>query len=111
MSDDLIEEKFKVHDEKIDNHEDRITNLEKTYIIMAKMETTLKNVQTDISDMKNKIGKVYNVIIENMTDDGKYFIGRSYMDVPSEDGVIYVDYDENIVINEYVNVKIYDSTE
>ena len=57
MSDDLIEEKFKVQEEKIVNHEDRITNLEKTYIIMAKMETTLKNVQTDISDMKNKIGK------------------------------------------------------
>ena len=57
MSDDLIEEKFKVQEEKIVNHEDRITNLEKTYIIMAKMETTLKNVQTDISDMKVKISK------------------------------------------------------
>lgn len=57
MSDDLIEEKFKVQEEKIVNHEDRITNLEKTYIIMAKMETTLKNVQTDISDMKDKISK------------------------------------------------------
>ena len=57
MSDDLIEEKFKVKKEKIVNHEDRITNLEKTYIIMAKMETTLKNVQTDISDMKDKISK------------------------------------------------------
>lgn len=57
MSDDLIEEKFKVQEEKIVNHEDRITNLEKTYIIMAKMETTLKNVQTDISDMKDKINK------------------------------------------------------
>ena len=57
MSDDLIEEKFKVQEEKIVNHEDRITNLEKTYIIMAKMETTLKNVQNDISDMKVKISK------------------------------------------------------
>ena len=51
MSDDLIEEKFKVHEDKIVNHEDRITNLEK------KMETTLKNVQTDISDMKDKMNK------------------------------------------------------
>lgn len=57
MSDDLIEEKFKVQEEKIVNHEDRITNLEKTYIIMAKMETTLKNVETDINDMKNKLNK------------------------------------------------------
>lgn len=57
MSDDLIEEKFKVQDDKIVNHEERITNLEKTYVIMAKMETTLKNVQTDISDMKDKMSK------------------------------------------------------
>lgn len=57
MSDDLIEEKFKVQDDKIVNHEERITNLEKTYVIMAKMETTLKNVQTDISDMKDKMNK------------------------------------------------------
>lgn len=57
MSDDLIEEKFKVQEDKIGNHEERITNLEKTYVIMAKMETTLKNVQTDIADMKDKLSK------------------------------------------------------
>ena len=31
------------------------------------------------------------------------------MDVPSEDGVIYVDYDPSIVLNEYIDVIIYDS--
>ena len=61
--------------------------------------------------MKDKIGKKYEVIIENMTDDGEYFIGRSYMDVPSEDGVIYVKYDSNIVLNEYVTVTITDANE
>jgi len=61
--------------------------------------------------MKEKIGKTYNVIIENMNDDGEYFIGRSYMDVPSEDGVIYVDYDDSIFINDYLDVLIYDGTE
>ena len=33
------------------------------------------------------------------------------MDVPSEDGVIYVKYDSEYMINEFVNVKIVDSNE
>ena len=70
-------------------------------------------LQQKISEkkMKEKIGNKYEVIIENISEDEMYFIGRSYMDVPSEDGVIYVDYDESIAINEYVIVEVYDSTE
>ena len=68
-------------------------------------------LQQEISrkKMKEKIGNSYEVIIENISDNGQYFIGRSYMDVPSEDGVIYVDYDPSIVLNEYIDVIIYDS--
>lgn len=68
-------------------------------------------LQQEISrkKMKEKIGKSYEVIVENISDNGQYFIGRSYMDVPSEDGVIYVDYDPSIVLNEYIDVIIYDS--
>ena len=49
--------------------------------------------------------------LENITEDGQYYIGRSYMDVPSEDGVIYVKYNSEYMINEYVNVKIVDYSE
>ncbi len=68
-------------------------------------------LQQEISrkKMKEKIGNSYEVIIENISDNGQYFIGRSYMDVPSEDGVIYVDYDPSIVLNDYIDVIIYDS--
>ena len=68
-------------------------------------------LQQEISrkKMKEKIGKSYEVIVENISDNGQYCIGRSYMDVPSEDGVIYVDYDPSIVLNEYIDVIIYDS--
>jgi hypothetical protein len=44
-------------------------------------------------------------------EDGDYYIARSYMDVPSEDGVIYVKYNPEYMINEFVNVKIVDSDE
>ena len=33
------------------------------------------------------------------------------MDVPSEDGVIYIEYDETIVLNEFVDVEIIDALE
>ncbi len=81
--------------------------------IKEERKNIIMELQQDISKekMKEKIGKTYNVIIENMSDDGEYFIGRSYMDVPSEDGVIYVDYDDSIFINDYLDVLIYDGTE
>lgn len=81
--------------------------------IKEERKNKIMELQQDISKekMKEKIGKTYNVIIENMSDDGEYFIGRSYMDVPSEDGVIYVDYDDSIFINDYLDVLIYDGTE
>ena len=61
--------------------------------------------------MKEKIGKEYTCLIENMTEDGEYYIGRTYMDVPSEDGVVYIKYDSSIMVNEFVKVRIVDSSE
>ena len=39
--------------------------------------------------LESKVGKTYEVLLEDITDDGEYFIGRTYMDVPSEDGVAF----------------------
>lgn len=54
MSDDLIEEKFKVQDHTISNHEERIKNLEKIYVIMAKMETSINSIKEDVTNIKRK---------------------------------------------------------
>ncbi len=64
-----------------------------------------------LDNLSNRIGNVYECLVENITDDGEYYICRSYMDVPSEDGVIYVKYNPEYMINEFVNVKITDSDE
>ena len=61
--------------------------------------------------MKSRIGNTYECLVENISEDGEYLIGRSYMDVPSEDGVIYIENDNDTMINEFVNVKITDSNE
>ena len=43
-----------------------------------------------MDDLKNKIGKEFEVIVENISFDGKYLIGRTMQDVPEEDGVVYI---------------------
>ena len=40
--------------------------------------------------LNRRIGDCVEVLIENITEDGLYFIGRSYMDVSGEDGVVFV---------------------
>lgn len=57
MSDDLIEEKFKVQSQTINDHEERIKNLEKIYVIMAKMETTMNNIKTDVTNIKTQLNQ------------------------------------------------------
>lgn len=68
----------------------------------------IMELQQDISEekMKSKIGKVYEVLIEDMTDGEDYYIARSYMDCPDTDGVIYVKNDKKNLINNFVKCKI-----
>ena len=58
--------------------------------------------------LEEKIGNVYETLIEGKTEDGEYYIGRSYMDIPDEDGVIFVKSKENIEIGSWINCKITD---
>lgn len=58
--------------------------------------------------LEEKIGNIYEALIEGKTEDGEYYIGRSYMDIPDEDGVIFVKSKENIEIGNWINCKITD---
>ena len=51
---------------------------------------------------------IYEALIEGKTEDGEYYIGRSYMDIPDEDGVIFVKSKENIEIGNWINCRITD---
>ena len=50
----------------------------------------IMELEKQISKIKleEKIGNIYEVLIEGKTEDGEYYIGRSYMDIPDEDGVV-----------------------
>ncbi len=73
----------------------------------------IMEIQQEIStsNLNSRVGNRYECLIENITEDGEYYIGRSYMDVPSEDGVIYIVNDGTGMINEFVTVEITNSNE
>ena len=69
-------------------------------------------LQQGISEtkMKEQIGKVTEVLIENISFDGRYYIGRSRNEVPDIDGIIYViKEDDGELLNEFVETEIIDS--
>lgn len=49
-------------------------------------------VQQEISrkNLANKIGKEYEILIEDISFDGKYYVGRTMQDVPEMDGLVYM---------------------
>lgn len=74
-------------------------------IMKAQAEISLENLE-------KKIGKTYKVLIEDISFDGKYLIGRTMQDVPEEDGLVYIKNDgslnEKDILNNFVNCKITD---
>ena len=57
------------------------------------------------------IGKEYEVLVEEVTS--KYIIGRTRMDVPEMDGLVYIKNTKNVEIGSFINciitsVKEYD---
>jgi len=70
--------------------------------------------QQKISNKKlqNKIGKTAEVLVEDMSFDGKYFVGRTKQDVPEIDGLVYIYNDgkqkPEDILNKIVNTKIID---
>ena len=68
----------------------------------------IMKVQQDISNenLKKYVGKVLEVLIENLSFDGKYYVGRSKMDVPDMDGVVYIENTKKIDIGSFEKCKI-----
>lgn len=66
----------------------------------------LMELQRSISEnlMSRKVGNVYKVMVEELAEDGLY-TGRSYMDSPEIDGVIYFKSNINHEIGDIVKVR------
>lgn len=63
-------------------------------------------------NLEKKIGKEFEVLIENVSFDKKYYIGRTKQDVPEIDGLIYIKNEflekEQDVLNRYKECVIMD---
>jgi len=70
----------------------------------------IMKIQSEVAQKieSSRIGNVYEVLLEERSFDGKYYIGRSYMNVPDIDGVIFVKCDEDNLEGEFVKVVITD---
>ncbi len=68
-------------------------------------------LQQDISAdfLKKCIDKKFYAIIDGYLPDDDVFIGRSFMDAPDIDGMIFIDSDRELISGEIVQVQITDS--
>lgn len=68
----------------------------------------LMEIQQQVTQdkMNSYIGKTYKVLIEDITPNKKHYVGRSYMDAPDVDGIIYVPNKEKDLRGKFVNIKI-----
>ena len=62
----------------------------------------IMSLQQRISEecLKKYIGKEFEILVERITD--KYIIGRSKMDVPDMDGLVYLKNDKEVKIGDFV---------
>ena len=79
----------------------------------ARYNQIMKAQQEISKELQNeKLGKTYEVLVEDMSFDGKYFIGRTMQDVPEMDGIVYIknetDKKPEDVLNNFINCKVID---
>ena len=71
----------------------------------------IMSIQQQISrnNLENKINKIYEVLVEDITFDGKFYVGRTMQDVPEIDGLVYIkntDKEKDNVVNSFVKCRI-----
>ena len=91
--------------EKLDGHLPKQIKKKRHDIIMKKQQKISKE------NNLNLVGKTLECVIDAITEDGKYYITRSYMDVPEEDGFVFVAIEHEHFIGEYIQVQIVEARE
>ena len=73
----------------------------------------IMKLQQEISkeNLKKQIGRKLEVLVETKTFDGKYYVGRSYMDVPDIDGLVYIEMVDKALEGKFVECEIVDTNE
>ena len=76
--------------------------------VRQKRANEIMALSQDISLAKNreKIGKTYTVLVEGIDTLNNIYFGRTYMDSPEIDGVVYFEADFDVDIGDYIAVEI-----
>lgn len=64
--------------------------------------------KTSKENLQKTLGKTYEALIEEKTIDNKYYIGRTYMDIPNEDGVVFIKNTKQIPEGTWAKCEIID---
>ena len=66
------------------------------------------SLEQQISKIKleEKIGNTYEALVDGFSEDGKFICARSYMDIPNEDGTIFIKNNGKVKPGEFINCKI-----
>ena len=64
--------------------------------------------KTSKENLQKTLGKTYEALIEEKTFDNKYYIGRTYMDIPNEDGVVFIKNTKQIPEGTWAKCEIID---
>lgn len=77
----------------------------------ARRWNEIMKLQSEISFKKlhSKIGNKYKALIENKDEDS--YIGRTYMDVPGIDGLVYINSDKMLNIGDFYDIIVKDNNE
>ena len=65
-------------------------------------------IQVSRAKLEENIGKKFETLIEAKSLDNRYYIGRTYMDVPDMDGVVFIEIEDKneSLIGKFVKCKI-----
>lgn len=76
--------------------------------IKEKRYAELMKAQREISYEKNiaRVGNIYDVMVDGVSEDGLFYTGRSYAEAPDSDGVIYFAAKDELRAGDLVKVKI-----
>ena len=56
--------------------------------------------------LEEKIENIYEAVVDGFSEDGRFICARSYMDIPNEDGTIFIKNNGQIKAGEFIKCKI-----
>ena len=68
----------------------------------------IMSLEQQISRIKleEKIGNEYEAIVDGFSDDNRFICARSYMDIPNEDGTIFIKNNGKVKSGDFIKCKI-----